>query len=132
MMSILVKVDDKYDRICFMLNLLALIPVGPRAPWRVVRGQKEYTDELGAPIKSYERHFVRRDDAYRVTMRRLSLQSGERLWELFVTDNDLANRLVQRMLAEEEAELQRLGYGPSPLERWLELPADDAETASSD
>ena len=124
-MTILIDVDDKYDRICFMLNLLALIPVGPRAPWRVVRAQKEHTDELGAPIQSRERHFVRRDDADRMTIRRLSLQSGERLWELFIADNGLTNRMVQRMLAEEEAELQRLGYGPSALERWQELPAAD-------
>lgn len=126
-MPILIDVDDKYDRICFLLNSLALIPVGPGAPWRVVRGQKEYTDELGAPIQKRERHFVRLDDARRA-LRRLSFQSGERLWDLFVTDNDLANRLVQRMLVEEEAELERLGYGPITLERWLELPVDDDAT----
>ena len=130
-MNILVNVDDKYDRICFLLNSLAPIPVGPRAPWRVVRSQKAYIDALGAPIQKRERHFVRLDDARRA-LRRLSLQSGERLWELFVTDNDLANRLVQRMLGEEEAELERLGYGPITLEQWLELPVDDDAASSSD
>jgi len=120
-MGVLIDVDDEHDRIPFLVNFLSRLQMGPGTPWSVRRAQKEHTDEMGVVVKRGERYFVRRDESDVITLRKLSLTSGRLLWGLFIVDNDLKNRMVQKMLEVEEVALRQMGYGPSALEAMQEL-----------
>lgn len=94
--------DQMEDCLLYLLNSFAgSVEAGP---WALVRSAQYHMDDFGESIRMGDFYFARRNAG--VELRRLSVYSAQRVWQLLIADNGREDEFRESMV-EALRDLQR-------------------------
>ncbi len=86
--------ESQEDRLLFLLNSFAGAVAG--GPWVLRKSTQYHMDDFGESIRVNDAYFARKSGS--TDVRRLSLHSARRLWELLIEDNGRQQEFRDSML----------------------------------
>ncbi len=85
--------ESQEDRLLFLLNSFAGAVAG--GPWVLGKSVQYHMDDFGESIRVGDQYFARKNGS--TDVRRLSVHSARRLWELLIEDNGRAAEFRESM-----------------------------------